>query len=169
MKATDAEKLSPDPTVIESVHGVIDYNGGTLACPEVISRHRHNNRYSHFKSGVKLIVPPSGIPMGQRQEIFVKVCKENPDQQKPPLDPAKKETVLSSLICGPKGLKFNVPVELRLPHVVVGANVGESGILDDVTSFVLKSGSGNSWKNIELLQPPTHNPQGYVSVLVNHF
>lgn len=127
--------------------------GGTLYCPE---------------SSIKLVIPPSAISIGQRQELFVKVCKENPETQSPQ-DAKKRETFSSPLVyCGPAGIKFNVPVELRLPHTKNGA-ANQSGILDDITSFVLKSGSGNTWKNIELLQPPIRNPQGYISVLVNHF
>lgn len=138
------------------MHAVIDWNGGTLFCPE---------------SGVKLVIPPSAIPIGQRQEVFVKVCKDNPDHV--PLDAQKRETLLSPMVmCGPQGLKFEVPVELRLPQTGSNKNgvmTNQSGVLDDITSFVLKSGSGNTWKNIELLQPPTKNPQGFVSVMVNHF
>jgi hypothetical protein len=47
-------------------------------------------------------------------------------------------------------------------------DVNQSGLLNDVTSFVLKSGSGDNWKNIELVQPPVRNAT-YVSVMVNHF
>lgn len=42
------------------------------------------------------------------------------------------ETILSPLVmCGPHGLKFNVPVELRLPHC--------ASITPDRWNFALKS------------------------------
>lgn len=42
------------------------------------------------------------------------------------------ETILSPLVmCGPHGLKFNVPVELRLPHC--------ASITPDKWNFALKS------------------------------
>lgn len=71
-------------------------------------------------------------------------------------------------MCGPSGLHFAIPVELKLPHESpLENNFNESSI----TSFVLKSGSGPTWKNIELLKPPKrHNPEDkFVTVLISHF
>uniref|UniRef100_A0A915DXI2 Tight junction protein ZO-1 n=1 Tax=Ditylenchus dipsaci TaxID=166011 RepID=A0A915DXI2_9BILA len=137
-----------DPIVIEHVHGVIDWKGGRLKCPE---------------SGVELIVPESAIPFGCQQELFVKVCREN--QQNPPLDSDKQEALMSPLVmCGPQGIRFEVPVELKLPS-------NSPDTTSSQTSFVLKSGSGANWRNIELARPPkrNHPADKFVSVLVNHF
>lgn len=70
-----------DPVVLEHVHGVIDYRGGRLTCPE---------------SGVELIIPENAIPYGAQKELFVKVCNDN--AQNPPLDLEKKEALMSPLV-----------------------------------------------------------------------
>ena len=64
----------------------------------------------------------------------------------PPLDPAKGETLLSPLVmCGPQGLHFDTPVELRLPH-------SASGVNSDQWAFALKSASGDQpeWKQVHI-------------------
>ncbi|KAH7728368.1 PDZ domain protein [Aphelenchoides avenae] len=139
------------PLVTEHVHGVADWKGISLTCPE---------------SGVELIIPENAIPYGHEQEIFVKVCKENAET--PPLDRDRKEALMSPLVmCGPQGVRFAVPVELRLPHNPIASSGSHSG---EPTSFSLRTGTGNNWKNIELLRPPTKDPKNnYVSVLVSHF
>ncbi|KAE9550890.1 hypothetical protein FO519_005893 [Halicephalobus sp. NKZ332] len=131
--------------VKEHVSGLVDWTGGTLTCPE---------------SGVELCVPENAIPFGTEQHIFVEVCEEGP--QNPPL--SKKEALLSPLVvCGPQGLEFGVPVELRLPHKFTSGDPTASNV-------VLKSGQGSKWTNIELLQPPKSDPNSkFVSVLVKHF
>uniref|UniRef100_A0A914PBZ8 ZU5 domain-containing protein n=1 Tax=Panagrolaimus davidi TaxID=227884 RepID=A0A914PBZ8_9BILA len=67
------------------------------------------------------------------------------------------------VVCGPQGLKFNCPVELRLPHkFTAGDPMGKN--------VVLKSGHGSQWTNIELVQPPRSDPSSkFVSVLIKHF
>lgn len=148
-----------EPAVIEHVYGVIDYRGGRLTCPE---------------SGVELIVPENAIPYGIQREMFVKVCRDT--AQNPPLDKDKHEALMSPLVmCGPQGLHFAVPVELKLPHDTTtnadDENLESGEELPATTSFVLKSGSGQTWRNIELLKPPRrNNPKDkFVTVLVSHF
>ncbi|XP_026537878.1 tight junction protein ZO-1 isoform X9 [Notechis scutatus] len=87
-------------TVIATARGVFNSNGGVL---------------SSIETGVSIIIPQGAIPEGIEQEIYFKVCRDN--SILPPLDKEKGETLLSPLVmCGPHGLKFQKPVELRLPH-----------------------------------------------------
>lgn len=149
-------------SVIEHMHGVFDWKGGSLKCVE---------------SGVELIVPESAIPFGCQQELFVKVCREN--HHNPPLDMDKQEALMSPLVmCGPQvrvkntnlnghwnikskfqGVRFEVPVELKLPHDSMATtsnnssgynNEPDGSAATSPTSFVLKSGSGANWRNIEV-------------------
>ena len=129
----------------EHVSGLIDWTGGSLVCPE---------------SGVELRIPENAIPLGTEQHIYVEVCEEGPHN----LPRSNKEALMSPLVvCGPQGLKFQVPVELRLPHkFTAGDPMGKN--------IVLKSGHGSQWSNIELVQPPRTEPSAkFVSVLVKHF
>ncbi|XP_078541056.1 tight junction protein 1 isoform X5 [Lissotriton helveticus] len=87
-------------TVVATARGVFNANGGVL---------------SSIETGVSIIIPQGAIPDGIEQEIYFKVCRDN--SILPPLDKEKGETLLSPLVmCGPHGLKFLKPVELRLPH-----------------------------------------------------
>uniref|UniRef100_A0A8C5M6U6 Zona occludens protein 1 n=1 Tax=Leptobrachium leishanense TaxID=445787 RepID=A0A8C5M6U6_9ANUR len=87
-------------TVVATARGVFNSNGGVL---------------SSIETGVSIIIPQGAIPDGIEQEIYFKVCRDN--SILPPLDKEKGETLLSPLVmCGPHGLKFQKPVELRLPH-----------------------------------------------------
>ncbi|XP_053532407.1 tight junction protein ZO-1 isoform X4 [Ictalurus punctatus] len=87
-------------TVVATARGVFNSNGGVL---------------SSIETGVSIIIPQGAIPEGVEQEIYFKVCRDN--SILPPLDKEKGETLLSPLVmCGPHGLKFLKPVELRLPH-----------------------------------------------------
>uniref|UniRef100_A0A8C8RPQ1 Zona occludens protein 1 n=1 Tax=Pelusios castaneus TaxID=367368 RepID=A0A8C8RPQ1_9SAUR len=87
-------------TVVATARGVFNSNGGVL---------------SSIETGVSIIIPQGAIPEGIEQEIYFKVCRET--NILPPLDKEKGETLLSPLVmCGPHGLKFLKPVELRLPH-----------------------------------------------------
>ncbi|XP_051918966.1 tight junction protein ZO-1 isoform X13 [Hippocampus zosterae] len=87
-------------TVVATARGVFNSNGGVL---------------SSIETGVSIIIPQGAIPEGIEQEIYFKVCRDN--SILPPLDKEKGETLLSPLVmCGPHGLKFLKPVELRLPH-----------------------------------------------------
>uniref|UniRef100_F1KS33 Tight junction protein ZO-3 n=1 Tax=Ascaris suum TaxID=6253 RepID=F1KS33_ASCSU len=125
---TVTEHEKREATVIEHVSQVVDSNGCTLSCPE---------------SGVMLIIPKGAIDEGVQQEIYVKVCRANCDESRPPLDESRGESLMSPLVmCGPQDLHFNVPVELRLPHSA--SNNGENW------SFALKSGTGEQWNQIAL-------------------
>ncbi|KAJ8247816.1 hypothetical protein GJAV_G00250840 [Gymnothorax javanicus] len=87
-------------TVVATARGIFNSNGGVL---------------SSIETGVSIIIPQGAIPDGLEQEIYFKVCRDN--SILPPLDKEKGETLLSPLVmCGPHGLKFQKPVELRLPH-----------------------------------------------------
>lgn len=84
------------------------------------------------------------------------------------LDKDKGETLLSPLVmCGPHGLKFQLPVELRLPH-----NASDNS---DSWNFSLKSSNdtneGNNWQSINLsnVDPQNRTSSNSVSVLVDHF
>ena len=81
------------------------------------------------------------------------------------------ETLLSPLVmCGPHGLKFNHPVELRLPHC--------ASVNPDSWSFALKSsdsptGHPTQWQNMNLAgeegDAQSKVGKNSVSVLVDHF
>ena len=91
------------------------------------------------------------------------------------------ETLLSPLVlCGPHGLKFRCPVELRLPHWATFEPPEHA--LDSKKrprSFALKSGettSGqlgrpSSWQSVAIDSggPATSVGSNSVSVLVDHF
>uniref|UniRef100_A0A7E4VDJ4 PDZ domain-containing protein n=1 Tax=Panagrellus redivivus TaxID=6233 RepID=A0A7E4VDJ4_PANRE len=146
----DTEVADPTPQhhqnqVKEHVSGVVDWTGGTLTCPE---------------SGVELRVPENAIPYGTEQHMYVEVCDESPHN--PPL--GNKEALASPLVvCGPQGLKFDIPVELRLPHKFTDGDPTAANV-------VLKAGQGNHWTNIELASSPkSDSGSKFVSVLVNHF
>ncbi|XP_026580361.1 tight junction protein ZO-1-like isoform X2 [Pseudonaja textilis] len=107
-------------TVIATARGVFNSNGGVL---------------SSIETGVSIIIPQGAIPEGIEQEIYFKVCRDN--SILPPLDKEKGETLLSPLVmCGPHGLKFQKPVELRLPHC--------ASMTPDGWSFALKSSDSSS-------------------------
>ena len=79
------------------------------------------------------------------------------------------ETLLSPLVmCGPHGLHFNLPVELKLPHA--------ASVSPNTWSFALKSsdtpsGQPTQWTNMTLADTPNSAviSANYVSVLVDHF
>jgi tight junction protein 1 len=124
--------------VIATAKGIFDSSGGTLTSDE---------------TGVSVVIPAGAIPEGIKQEIYFKVCQDN--KMAPPLDPEKGffkaynsnksdktyknymnylkgETLLSPIVmCGPHGLRFEVPVELRLPHC--------ASVNPESWSFALKS------------------------------
>ena len=102
-------------TVVATARGVFDSNGGVLESGD---------------TGVSIVIPKGAIQTGVQQEIYFKVCQDNTIL--PPLDEEKGETLLSPLVmCGPHGLKFSQPVELRLPHC--------ASVNPDSWSFALKS------------------------------
>ncbi|KAM7048539.1 tight junction protein 1 isoform 5-T5 [Molossus nigricans] len=138
-------------TVVATARGVFNSNGGVL---------------SSIETGVSIIIPQGAIPEGVEQEIYFKVCRDN--SILPPLDKEKGETLLSPLVmCGPHGLKFLKPVELRLPHC--------ASMTPDGWSFALKSSDSSSgdpktWQNKCLPGDPNYLVgANCVSVLIDHF
>ncbi|XP_051754710.1 tight junction protein ZO-1 isoform X14 [Ctenopharyngodon idella] len=138
-------------TVVATARGIFNCNGGVL---------------SSIETGVSIIIPQGAIPDGVEQEIYFKVCRDN--SILPPLDKEKGETLLSPLVmCGPHGLKFLKPVELRLPHC--------ASMTPDGWSFALKSsdsssGDPKSWQNKSLPGDPNYLVgANCVSVLIDHF
>ncbi|KAJ8417642.1 hypothetical protein AAFF_G00224850 [Aldrovandia affinis] len=138
-------------TVVATARGIFNSNGGVL---------------SSIETGVSIIIPQGAIPEGVEQEIYFKVCRDN--SILPPLDKEKGETLLSPLVmCGPHGLKFQKPVELRLPHC--------ASMTPDGWSFALKSsdsssGDPKSWQNKTLPGDPNYLVgANCVSVLIDHF
>ncbi|XP_064644896.1 tight junction protein ZO-1-like isoform X2 [Lineus longissimus] len=140
--------------VIATARGVFDSNGGVLESKE---------------TGVSIFIPSGALPSGVRQEIYFKVCQDN--SILPPLDQEKGETLLSPLVmCGPHGLTFNQPVELRLPHC--------ASVNPDSWSFSLKSsdsptGHPTQWQNMTLVGMDGVSQgrvgKNSVSVMVDHF
>ncbi|XP_017374490.2 tight junction protein ZO-1 isoform X7 [Cebus imitator] len=138
-------------TVVATARGIFNSNGGVL---------------SSIETGVSIIIPQGAIPEGVEQEIYFKVCRDN--SILPPLDKEKGETLLSPLVmCGPHGLKFLKPVELRLPHC--------ASMTPDGWSFALKSSDSSSgdpktWQNKCLPGDPNYLVgANCVSVLIDHF
>uniref|UniRef100_A0A3B4BQ06 Zona occludens protein 1 n=1 Tax=Pygocentrus nattereri TaxID=42514 RepID=A0A3B4BQ06_PYGNA len=138
-------------TVVATARGIFNCNGGVL---------------SSIETGVSIIIPQGAIPDGVEQEIYFKVCRDN--SILPPLDKEKGETLLSPLVmCGPHGLKFLKPVELRLPHC--------ASMTPDGWSFALKSSDSSSgdpknWQNKSLPGDPNYLVgANCVSVLIDHF
>ncbi|CAE1291025.1 TJP1 [Acanthosepion pharaonis] len=148
------KELDTRHTVVATAKGVFGYEGGVLESKA---------------TGVSIFVPKGALPEGSEQEIYFKVCQDN--SILPPLDKEKGETLLSPLVmCGPHGLKFQQPVELRLPHC--------ASVNPDSWSFALKSsdsptGHPTQWQNMTLagIDGVAHGKVGKnsVSVLVDHF
>ncbi|XP_027205989.2 zonula occludens-like protein polychaetoid isoform X2 [Dermatophagoides pteronyssinus] len=142
--------------VIATARGIFGCEGGSLVSAE---------------TGVSIIIPPYAIPEGITQEIYFKVCEDN--KLAPPLDRNLGETLLSpTVMCGPHGLRFNIPIELRLPHCAI--------VNPESWSFALKSsdinnGEPTGWRNISLNNDEGDRINGnnfneqFVSVLVDHF
>lgn len=125
-------------TVVATARGIFNCNGGVL---------------SSIETGVSIIIPQGAIPDGVEQEIYFKVCRDN--SILPPLDKEKGETLLSPLVmCGPHGLKFLKPVELRLPHC----------------ASMTPDGDPKSWQDKSLPGDPNYLVgANCVSVLIDHF
>uniref|UniRef100_T2MDH6 Tight junction protein ZO-1 n=1 Tax=Hydra vulgaris TaxID=6087 RepID=T2MDH6_HYDVU len=147
-----------EPKVIATARGWFDHRGGLLESSE---------------TNVSIYIPAGALPAGRQQEVYFKVCQDS--KHMPPLDSSSGETLLSPLVmCGPHGLKFKKPIELRLPH---------KGATSDGMAFSLKSsdsttvgGSGpGHWKNVKLGGRDLDSGRAYqvtddtVSVLVDHF
>ncbi|CAK7296237.1 tight junction protein 1 isoform X22 [Vulpes vulpes] len=149
--AVEEDEDEDGHTVVATARGVFNNNGGVL---------------SSIETGVSIIIPQGAIPEGVEQEIYFKVCRDN--SILPPLDKEKGETLLSPLVmCGPHGLKFLKPVELRLPHC--------ASMTPDGWSFALKSSDSSSgdpktWQNKCLPGDPNYLVgANCVSVLIDHF
>ena len=122
------------------------------------------------ETNVSIFIPYGALPEGKKEEIYFKVCQDS--QHMPPLDSHSGETLLSPLVmCGPHGLKFKKPIELRLPH---------KGASNDSMAFSLKSsdspvGHPGDWRNVKLGDNDIEGGRAYqvtddtVSVLVDHF
>ncbi|CAL9701603.1 unnamed protein product [Knipowitschia caucasica] len=134
----DEEEEDEGHTVVATARGIFNSNGGVL---------------SSIETGVSIIIPQGAIPDGVEQEIYFKVCRDN--SILPPLDKEKGETLLSPLVmCGPHGLKFQKPVELRLPHC----------------ASMTPDGDPKSWQNKALPGDPNYLVgANCVSVLIDHF
>jgi len=98
---------------------------------------------------------------------YLQVCKPE-GALGGPLDQEKGETQLSPLVlCGPQGLKFQLPVELRLPHT--------AGQGSDSWNFTLKSANHTSassqldsnWQSVSL--DSRQQTSDFVPILVDHF
>jgi len=135
--------------VLATARGTFDNSGGVL---------------SSVETGVSIVIPRGAIPPGIQQEIYFKVCRDLHDAV-PPLDHERGERLLSPMVmCGPHGLRFNHPVELRLPHC--------ASMTPDGWSFALKSSDAGKtaaqqeWQNMQLGDQVGQNS---VSVLIDHF
>lgn len=106
-------------------------------------------------------------------DTLFQVCTQDPSLVSS-LNKAKGEKLLSPLVmCGPQGLKFQLPVELRLPHEASQNSENWSFSLKSASDAVASSGRGNSWQtqNIDNI-PPSPNPNGQqksMSILVDQF
>ncbi|XP_057185401.1 tight junction protein ZO-1 isoform X6 [Triplophysa rosa] len=136
--ALDEDDDDEGHTVVATARGVFNCNGGVL---------------SSIETGVSIIIPQGAIPDSVEQEIYFKVCRDN--SILPPLDKEKGETLLSPLVmCGPHGLKFLKPVELRLPHC----------------ASMTPDGDPKCWQNKCLPGDPNYLVgANCVSVLIDHF
>ncbi|XP_053282993.1 tight junction protein ZO-1 isoform X5 [Pleuronectes platessa] len=136
--ALDDDDEDEGHTVVATARGIFNSNGGVL---------------SSIETGVSIIIPQGAIPENVEQEIYFKVCRDN--SILPPLDKEKGETLLSPLVmCGPHGLKFLKPVELRLPHC----------------ASMTPDGDPKTWQNKSLPGDPNYLVgANCVSVLIDHF
>lgn len=148
----DMEPTPDNHILLDTKTGVFDSSGGIL---------------SSESTGVSLYLPPNAIPHGVSQSIYFKVCKPE-GALGGPLDQEKGETQLSPLVlCGPQGLKFQLPVELRLPHT--------AGQGSDSWNFTLKSANHTSassqldsnWQSVSL--DSRQQTSDFVPILVDHF
>ncbi|XP_015793036.1 tight junction protein ZO-1 [Tetranychus urticae] len=154
VKASPSLSVDSNQHVLAIAKGIFDHKGGTLHCDE---------------TGVTLIIPEGAIPMNVQQELYFKVCHDT--NMLPPLDKDKDETLLSPIVmCGPHGIKFNVPVELRLPHC--------TSLNPETATFSLKlsdtpNGKPTEWQNINFGTnewiSASNMDKNYLTVLLDHF
>ncbi|PAV56690.1 hypothetical protein WR25_24111 [Diploscapter pachys] len=136
-----------EPNVVEETSAIVTHEGAVLSCPQ---------------SKVQLRIPKGAIVEGEQHEIYVKVCREG---DAPPIDKSKGETLLSPLVmCGPQGLSFLIPCELRLPHC---ASLDQDG----QWSFSLKSGEGENWTHLDFDSSLSalDSDRRFISVPISHF
>lgn len=134
--ASPSISVDSNQNVIAMAKGTFGSAGGTLHCED---------------TGVTIIIPEGAIPVGVEQEIYFKVCYDS--DMLPPLD-RDKETLTSPIVmCGPHGIKFNLPVELRLPHspTVNPATSSFSLKLSDTPNGKFQSTQSNKLRSINLL------------------
>ncbi|GMR53555.1 hypothetical protein PMAYCL1PPCAC_23750, partial [Pristionchus mayeri] len=138
------EEESEESRVVEEATGWLGVEGGLLSCPV---------------SNVHLIVPPGAIRQGEKHEIYMKVCEEAKSEMG--VDGGRMEEMVSPLvICGPHGLSFATPVELRLPHKKMGEGEGSD------LKFSLKTAEGNEWRQVDV-HSPANKP--YISLPIHKF
>jgi len=127
-------------------------------------------RLESVETGVALLVPPGALPPGPCHLVYFKVCR--PDIQTvlmaPLLDQGKGEALLSPLVqCGPKGLRFLQPVELRIPHA------GSQDSQEEWNVSLKTSNERGQWREIGVAPTePTEqlgNSRKFLSVFVDHF
>ncbi|KAG8144855.1 hypothetical protein E2320_013264 [Naja naja] len=144
------DKLKYQPNNISAVPKAIpEEEGHTVIATARGVFNSNGGVLSSIETGVSIIIPQGAIPEGIEQEIYFK-------------------TLLSPLVmCGPHGLKFLKPVELRLPHC--------ASMTPDGWSFALKSSDSSSgdpktWQNKSLPGDPNYLVgANCVSVLIDHF
>ncbi|OQV26205.1 Tight junction protein ZO-1 [Hypsibius exemplaris] len=154
LNSPNPNKLSP-PEVIAEVRGFFDHNGGELSSEE---------------TGVSLVIPPGALPHGIRQEVYFKVCRE--DNILSTLDKEKGERLLSPcVLCGPTGLVFLKPLELKLPHSSDSSPMtGSFGSKSPRNSLVRSSGYPTDRNHPSKPSPKQLQKNGgSVSVFVDRF
>lgn len=108
------------------------------------------------------------------------MCKQD-NSLVPSLDKEKGEQLLSPLVmCGPQGLKFQLPVELRLPHVASDNpdswKFSLKSANDTTATSVGEGDKENNWQTQSLGNippspggPAANKQSNFVSVLVDQF
>ncbi|VDK48397.1 unnamed protein product [Anisakis simplex] len=157
--------IIPEGAINEGVDGT-QYTTTSVQSRVMVGLGRVNelNTSRHGWGDLKLLLLLSVLDsFTVQQEIYVKVCRANCDETRPPLDESLGESLMSPLVmCGPQDLQFNVPVELRLPHSV--SNNGENW------SFALKSGTGEQWNQVALDDSNSSMvTDKFASVKISHF
>ncbi|XP_063980118.1 tight junction protein ZO-1-like isoform X2 [Diachasmimorpha longicaudata] len=131
--------------------GLFDSEGGVLEGP----------------GGVSLTIPPGALAPNTRQEIYFAVTtphvieSHNNDHRRTSISPPmhQGESLLSPVVeCGPRGLEFKVPVDLRIPHNATPAHKLALKATDDATFR-------SDWLNVKLPEPTSD----HILVKLDHF
>ncbi|XP_046625756.1 tight junction protein ZO-1 isoform X6 [Neodiprion virginianus] len=118
--------------------------------------------------GVTLTVPPGALPLQIQQEIYFSVTAprilktHNTSGHCSPVSPPMHhgESLLSPVVeCGPRGLDFLTPVELKIPHNATPAHRLALKATDT------ENQSTANWLDVKL---PSHT-SNYVTVRLDHF